>query len=184
MNTTTITFAAALLTALACHAQEEGQGPPSGGRPPHPPMPLIQALDSDRDHKISAEEIEGSAAVLKALDANGDGELTLDELRPTPPEGAPPPQDGQPGGPPPAQAGAPPAEEGEQEQGGAPPRPVPPIVATLDLDRDGKISTTEMEAAPAGLAKLDKNGDGELTPRELQPHGPPHGKGRPQPPQE
>ena len=175
MNTTTMTLAAALLTALACEAQSERQGPREGGRPPHPPMPLIQALDSDRDHKISAEEIEASSTALKVLDENGDGELTPNELRPKPPGGAPP-QDGQ-SGQPPAQAG-PPAEEGAG-QDGHPRMPVPPMIATLDTDRDGKISASELEAAPEGLAKLDKNGDGELTPRELQPQGPRRGKGEP-----
>ena len=41
MKTTTTTFAAILLGALACSAQEEQQAPQ--GPPPHPPMPLIQA---------------------------------------------------------------------------------------------------------------------------------------------
>ena len=182
MNTTTITFAAALLTALACQAQDERQGPPAGGRPPHPPMPLMQALDTDRDHKISAAEIEASAAALKALDENGDGEITRDELRPKPPEGAPAGE--QPAGPPPAEAGPPPAED--TTQGERPRMPVPPVFAALDADRDGKLSAAELKAAPEGLAKLDKNDDGELTPRELQPQGPPRGKGQgqPKPPEE
>ena len=182
MNTTTITFAAALLAAIACQAQEERQGPPEGGHPPHPPMPLIQTLDSDRDHKISAAEIAASGEALKALDENGDGELTLDELLPEPPEGAPPPPHGPAGSPPPLRAGPPPTEGADQE-GRPPHRPLPPVIATLDTDRDGKVSASEIQTAPEGLAKLDKNGDGELTPRELQPQGPPHGRGPAQPPQ-
>ena len=178
MNTTTLTFAAALLTALACQAQDERQGPPQGGRPPHPPMPLMQALDTDRDHKISAEEIEDATAALKTLDENGDGEITREELKPKPPEGAA--EGEQPAGPPPEQAGPPP-EEGDDDQARRPRPPVPPLFATLDSDRDGKISSSEMEAAPEGLAKLDKNEDGELTPRELQPQGPPRGQGRQRP---
>jgi hypothetical protein len=178
MNTTTLTFAAALLTTLACQAQEERQGPPQGGRPQHPPMALMQALDTDRDHKISADEIEGSTAALKKLDENGDGEITREELKPKPPEGAP--EGEQPAGPPPGQAGPPPEEGDNQAQRPSP--PVPPLFATLDADRDGKISSTELEAAPEGLAKLDKNEDGEVTPRELRPQGPPRGQGQQQRP--
>ena len=53
-----------------------------GGRYQPPPNPLVTHLDSDGDNELSAEEIEGSPAVLLALDANGDGELTREEFDP------------------------------------------------------------------------------------------------------
>jgi hypothetical protein len=53
-----------------------------GGRFQPPPNPLVTHLDSDGDNELSAEEIEGSPAVLLALDANGDGELTREEFDP------------------------------------------------------------------------------------------------------
>jgi hypothetical protein len=167
MNTTTMTFAAALLAALACQAQDERKGPPQGGeRPPHPPMPLVAVLDADRDHKISAEEIEGSPTALKKLDENGDGDITREELRPKPPK-----EDAE------GQEGPPPEEEGEGDrQSRRQRRPVPPLFATLDTDKDGTISADEIEAAPKSLVKLDKNEDGELTPREFNPQGPPRGE--------
>lgn len=47
-----------------------------------PPNPLVTKLDIDGDSELSAEEIEGSPAVLESLDANGDGELTREEFAP------------------------------------------------------------------------------------------------------
>ena len=44
-----------------------------------------------------------------------------------------------------------------------------PVVAALDLDGDGTISTEEAAQATASLKKLDKNGDGKLTEDELRP---------------
>jgi hypothetical protein len=43
----------------------------------------------------------------------------------------------------------------------------------LDTNRDGQISAEEIEAAPAALKKLDRNGDGKLTRHELHPGGGP-----------
>jgi hypothetical protein len=65
--------------------------PPPGGPPPHhgpPPMPLFDALDTNHDGVISADEIANASASLKTLDKNGDGQLTPDEYHP---HGPPPP---------------------------------------------------------------------------------------------
>ncbi len=48
----------------------------------------------------------------------------------------------------------------------------PPIIAALDTDKDGVISSTEIEGSVSALKTLDKNGDGELTRDELRPRGP------------
>ena len=47
-----------------------------------------------------------------------------------------------------------------------------PIMAALDADGNGEISTEEIKAAPAALKKLDKNNDGKLTDAELLPSFP------------
>jgi hypothetical protein len=39
----------------------------------------------------------------------------------------------------------------------------------LDLDEDGRLSSSEIESAPKSLMKLDKNGDGVLSEDELRP---------------
>lgn len=64
----------------------------------------------------------------------------------------------------------------------------PPIIAALDLDKDGVISSSEIEGAAAALKTLDKNEDGELTIEELRPerpdhHGPPGFAFRPRGPE-
>jgi len=51
----------------------------------------------------------------------------------------------------------------------------PPIIAALDIDKDGVISASEIEGAVAALKKLDKNEDGDLTMEELHPEGAPQG---------
>jgi hypothetical protein len=45
----------------------------------------------------------------------------------------------------------------------------------LDANDDGEISAEEINNAPAALMKLDKNGDGKITPDELGPPPPPEG---------
>src|SRR5262245_22877451 len=67
--------------------------PPSGGPVGHggprhhrpPPGPLFVALDTNHDGVIDETEIANASAALKALDKNGDGKLTPDELIPPPP---------------------------------------------------------------------------------------------------
>lgn len=71
---------------------------------------------------------------------------------------------------------------------GPPHRPPPPIITALDLNHDGVISADEIAKAVESLKKLDKNGDGQLTPDELRParpegdrgpdHRPPPDQGR------
>lgn len=46
-------------------------------------------------------------------------------------------------------------------------RPQP--LAIFDTNRDGTISSGEIDNAPAALRQLDKNGDGQLSDRELRP---------------
>ncbi|MEW6077847.1 MAG: hypothetical protein AB1724_08550 [Thermodesulfobacteriota bacterium] len=72
--------------------------------------------------------------------------------------------------------------------GGSPPSP--PIFAVLDADHNSVISTEEIAQAPAALQKLDKNGDGRLTPDEYipprpdGPFGPPGGNRAGAPPKQ
>ena len=76
-----------------------------------------------------------------------------------------------------ADAGAPP--RGGRPPGGPGGRPLA-IIAALDTNKDGVIDATEIANASAALAKLDKNGDGKLTPDEfLGPRGEGRGPGGP-----
>ncbi len=47
-----------------------------------------------------------------------------------------------------------------------------PIIEALDLNKDGVIDAEELAKASESLKKLDKNGDGKLTPDEFRPMRP------------
>jgi hypothetical protein len=71
-------------------AGEAGGPPPrfDGQRPQQPP-PLINVLDANHDGVIDEDEIKNASEALRKLDKNGDGKLTMDELRPPRPDGGP-----------------------------------------------------------------------------------------------
>jgi len=73
-----------ILTAALASAQPPDRAGREPGREGPPPLrsPLFQALDTDHDGVLSAEEIQAAGESLKKLDKNGDGKLTEDELRP------------------------------------------------------------------------------------------------------
>ena len=45
-------------------------------------LPVYKALDADGNGEISAEEIKNAAVALKALDKDGDGKLSREEISP------------------------------------------------------------------------------------------------------
>lgn len=72
--------------ATWCAGQPPGpSGPPRG----LPPMPVLAALDANGDGELSAEEIAQAAAALKKLDRNGDGKVSREEWMPMPGRGGP-----------------------------------------------------------------------------------------------
>jgi hypothetical protein len=167
---TTIKSTLALLalgvSTFALSAQDNNGGPPDGG-PPNgpppegqgqgrhrpPPLLLLKALDVNHDGIIDSNEIANASAELLTLDKNGDGQLTPDEYLPPRPQGT-----------------------NSMGRTFRPPRS--PLVEALDVNHDGTIDTNEIANASAELLKLDKNGDGQLTPDEYRPHRP-HGMGGP-----
>lgn len=158
MKTTTMHLSIALLAGIA-NAREPQQ--PGGHHPPPPVPPILAIFDTDRDGVISHDEIDDASDALAKLDRNNDGEITREELMPPRPERGKPPKDG------------------KRPEGGRPPgppqghRPPPPVIAALDANRDGTLSADELEDATDALLELDMDGDGELSPQELHPHGPP-----------
>ncbi|HEX3726490.1 MAG TPA: hypothetical protein VHV08_09625 [Pirellulales bacterium] len=128
-----------------------GNGPPGGAggdfRPP--PNPLVEALDTDHDLEISAEEIKRAPKSLLALDKNKDHKLTEDELRPSTGRG--------PGGPPmngPAANGRRTQGRGRQNSGG-PPNPAQLVdhAMRFDADHDGKLSRDELAKFAAEIGR-------------------------------
>lgn len=119
------------------------------------PPPLFWAIDANLNGILSSEEIAGAADSLKVLDSDADGQITETEFRPL----------------------LPPRPEKEARIGSRnanadqrPDRPNPPLESALDADNDNTISAAELASAPASLATLDKNGDGQLGPGEVMPH--------------
>ena len=65
-----------------------------------PPLPVLQALDTNQDGEISSDEIANAVKALKSLDKDGNGKLTMEELMPArgQREGGQPGQGGRPDG--------------------------------------------------------------------------------------
>ncbi len=146
-------MALALAACIAATAQPPRQ---RDDRRPPPIPPVFAILDTDHDRVLSAEEIEAAAGILSARDKNGDGEVSVEELLMPPPRDRKPPRKPEiPRDPPPNKP------------------PVPPVIAALDVDHDGTVSAEELAGAPESMKVLDKNSDGELSPEELRPFGPP-----------
>lgn len=115
------------------------------------PRFVLQALDLDRDGALSASEIQAAPTSLRALDRNGDGELTPDEMEP-----------------PRTDAGASPDELVAQ-------------LMSFDRNGDGVLTPDELPERMRSLfARGDKNQDGKLTADEIrqtaQHSGSPNGR--------
>ena len=66
-----------------------------------------------------------------------------------------------------AQEGPPPGGPGPGGPEGG--RPRPPLILALDANQDGTIDKQEIADATSALKRLDKDGDGRLTPEETRP---------------
>jgi len=147
-----------LLAPLVIRAQEPPrQGGPGGFGLPRG-FAIFQALDADHDNTLTAAEIDAAPSVLKAMDKNGDGKVTTDEI------------------PIPAGRGR---GEGRGRGGSgvgdeAPAAPPTPdeMVATLmrfDKNTDGKLAKAEMPERMQGMfERADSNHDGLLTAEEIK----------------
>ncbi|MFM7206207.1 MAG: hypothetical protein ACKO4T_06035 [Planctomycetaceae bacterium] len=140
--------------------------PPEGrdGPPPDRRDRLRDALDTNGDHTLDADEIKQAATSLAKADTNGDGTIDHDEFRPP----LPPPPRGEGGfrGPPPRDEDGPGPREGRPLREGRPVRdgamrpeggprpgaeggPTPERLVeramTFDADGDGKLDRAELE---------------------------------------
>jgi Ca2+-binding EF-hand superfamily protein len=113
---------------------------------------LFQRLDANGDGKLTGDEAPEErqkmiARLVERGDANADGGLSLEEFRAVfvDRQAARVAKPGQP-------AAAAPA-------GG--------LYGAIDADRDGQLSTEEIAAAAEAIRKLDANGDGKITVREV-----------------
>jgi Ca2+-binding EF-hand superfamily protein len=154
------------LSLMILAAPAWGQRPGGFGRGGPMRSPAFVALDTDRDGVISETEIANAAAALKALDQNGDGKLTEDEVRPR--MGG---RGGRGGGEGPGETAAPTDDEMVQ------------MLMAFDKNGDGQLTREELPERLQGLfdrADADKNG--VLTAEEIrkaaQASAPPAAGGR------
>lgn len=155
--------------------QEENPQPPADGpnRPGNErmrqfleanPEEIFKRLDANGDGKVELQEVpeqvrEGLGRFFEQADANRDKSVSLEEfqrgheyLRRL--MGANQPPNGQ----------NRPVNVGEG-----------PLFKALDTNEDGTLSAEELTAATASLKKLDRDGDGQITRREIMPMMPPGG---------
>ena len=153
--------AASILCAQTTASAGGPRGPHRGGPggPGRGPMvhPIVRALDADKDGEFSASELANAPAALLALDADKNGTVSRAEFHPPRPER---PAD--------APVRTPPADA-PARKGGDRPHPVDPVMLALDADADGNLSGPEIAAAARSLAAIDANKDGKLTRDELRP---------------
>ena len=130
MKRTIFTLCAlSLIAAPAAQAQ----------RPDGPPRPILQALDTDRNGKLSAQEIAAAPTSLLTLDHDGDGKLTLSELQPRP------------------------------DNAGATPDDLVKQLMTFDKNGDGVLAADELPARMQSIFQRgDKDHDGKLTADEIR----------------
>ena len=129
--------------------QRGGQPGPGGEHGGPPPNPVLETLDADGDHTISASEILNAAASLKKLDRNRDGQLTSDELHPGHgSDGGGPRGAGGPG------AGGPPGHGGAGGHGGPPTaEKFLSHAMTFDVDGDGVLNKAELRKMAAAVVE-------------------------------
>ena len=115
-------------------------------------IPVLGALDTDQDLIISPWEIATAPAALRRLDKDHDGKLSPEECG--------------------FSLSADPEAVFDPEfvrRARLDFMRANPVLAALDANHDGEISEVEIVTSSAALKRLDKNGDGSLTPEEVLP---------------
>lgn len=139
-------ISAGLLLGQDAHEQRE-----VGQRPPMRPSPLFTAIDVNGDGLISADELKNAPAALLKLDKNGDGQLTADEVRPN------------------FQLRRPRDDHGNRSETAPHSDDIVQTLMSFDRNGDGKLSKDEVPERMQGLFdRGDTNHDGFLTRDEIE----------------
>lgn len=121
---------------------------------------LLRALDQDGDGKLSKEEITAASASLLALDTDGDGALNRRELMGGPASTPPPPA---------AEAGA--KKKAKTKAAAKLPNPERLMARLNKMDANGDGKWSESELPPflkKQFSKIDTNGDGQVDADEIK----------------
>lgn len=138
------------------HKMDGEKGKPPKASPEEMAARIIADHDADGDGALSLEESEVDESVFNLADADGDGQVTKDELLAMM-------ENGRPKGPPP--------EMGEGMQpppGGSVGDMAAAIMEELDSDGDGGLSSSEAGASEEEFDALDTNEDGVVSQAELE----------------
>jgi Ca2+-binding EF-hand superfamily protein len=129
-------------------------------------MPVLAALDADGDGTISAQEIDNASARLRSLDKDGDGSLSVRELMP---QGRGMGAAGQQRGPGQQREGMPGAGRRSEGGPGAGPEMISKMFDARDKDGDGKLTGDEIpERMQDRLDKIDGDQDGSVSRQEME----------------
>jgi hypothetical protein len=156
-----------LCAASVLQAQDRQSPQPQGREPADdgpqqfrggpPGFALLEALDKDRDGKMSADELKSAAGSLKALDRNSDGKLDAQEIG-WPPQFGP---FGRRGG-----RGRGPGGFGGP---GAAPVAFSTRIMNRDADHNGKVAADELPRSMRRIIQLaDTNEDGAIDESEAK----------------
>ncbi|MHB0956736.1 MAG: EF-hand domain-containing protein [Pirellulaceae bacterium] len=169
-------FCTLVLSVAEAQDPPVGNQPPAGGRGGRgpgprgfgfqlPSFPLMEALDADKDGKLSKEEIENAVTALKKIDQDEDGKLSAEEI------GWPPafPGRGGAGGPGMGFGGPGGFGGGPGGFGGGPGGNVVQRIMSNDKDGDGKVAQAELpDAMQPMLQRADTNKDGAIDKSEAE----------------
>jgi hypothetical protein len=154
-----VALSAALTTNTQAQGRGQGRGPDGGFGGPQGGPPVFAALDTNQDGELSASEIKNAVAVLKKLDSDGNGKLTMDEIRPRRGKGGPERGDSRQNE----------GRRGGQAGGG---KQMADRLMQADANGDNKISKDELpERMERLMGVLDANKDGYITREEAEKAG-------------
>lgn len=134
-----LTLAASAVDTLGQAGPPGRRGGPGGPNAGTLPPRIAEVLDLDHNNILSADEIDAAPDLLRKLDTNNDGQVTMEEFCPY--------------------AQNPPGRGPGRGAGGC---------RWLDTDGDGVLSAAEITNASEALRKLDRNGDSAVTADEMR----------------
>ncbi len=147
-----------------------GGGPPA--RPNMDPKRIFQALDKNKDGKLTRDELEGRPRLLALFDRLGKGELTIEDVtaglanvsKPNAKKSA---KKAAKKGALAVNGGTAESNDSKEMSDSSENRALPAFFQLLDTNHDGRLSQEELSKAADLFDKLDRNHDGFLDRKEF-----------------